>query len=534
MAPEKQVSPAIRISQEERDVSARATHLEAVIRKFLVTTSERKQMSNKTNFKRMSLAVVAFVAAGLLTSITPAQATITSPTVSATAGSATTTTVDSTTAAVVTVTALMDQAASPDTISVSITNAIGNTKRAYMVLKDTAVGTSTVVDSLLANQNSGGGLAINNAKTLRFLNSATESATSVIATAGASANLGAQLTMALDTTAGSVGYVSARFNVFLESNPVGVDAGTYNYTVVVKTYDNGILNAAKTVTTTATVTVAALAANSKTVDPGQSSAVLGVTTANFGSSISDSVVSAVSTGSGSTIATLRVRLRNASGGNAQESITATISAGTIGNGTVQGRSVVIPASAGDNDLLIKGDGTNGVANITVKSGVWTMTPKSLTFYASTASKIVATRGANVVGASTTVALLGNEFDASGNDFGSGVDVYAFSSDTSIISNYGTACTYNSTYKAALCTLTGVKNGKAKVTLRDASTVALSTVASDAIEYTVNLNAAASVEIALNKATYAPGEKATVKITVKDSAGGILPAATYSNLFATGG
>jgi len=399
-----------------------------------------------------------------------------------------------------------------------------------MVLKDTTVGTSTVVDTLLAQTTTSGGLAANNAKTLRLLNSATESATSIVG----NATLGAQLSMALDTTVGNVGYVSARFNVFLETAAAGVDAGVYNYTVVVKSYDNGVLNATKTVSTTATITVGALAANSRTVDPGQSSAVLGVTTANFGSSISDSVVSVVATGTGSTVATLRVRLRNATGGNAQESITATISAGTIGNGTIQGRSVILPATAGDNDLVIRGDGTGGVANITVKSGVWSMTSKSLTFFSATAAKIVATRGVNVIGASTSIALLGNQSDAAGNDFGEGTTVFAYSADTSVISNNGTACTYNSTFKAALCTLTGVKNGKAKVTLRDASTVALSTVASEAVEFTVNLNAAASVEIALNKATYSPGEKATVKITVKDAAGAILPPASYSALFATGG
>ena len=38
----------------------------------------------------------------------------------------------------------------------------------------------------------------------------------------------------------------------------------------------------------------------------------------------------------------------------------------------------------------------------------------------------------------------------------------------------------------------------------------------------------------NKTTYVPGEKATLKITVKDAAGATLPAATYTNLFATGG
>jgi len=42
MTPKKQVSPAIRILRGERDASARATHLEAATRKFLVTTNERK------------------------------------------------------------------------------------------------------------------------------------------------------------------------------------------------------------------------------------------------------------------------------------------------------------------------------------------------------------------------------------------------------------------------------------------------------------------------------------------------------------
>lgn len=42
MTPDKQVSPVIRISRGERDASARATHLEAATRKFLVATNERK------------------------------------------------------------------------------------------------------------------------------------------------------------------------------------------------------------------------------------------------------------------------------------------------------------------------------------------------------------------------------------------------------------------------------------------------------------------------------------------------------------
>ena len=99
MTPKKQVSPAIRILRGERDVSARATHLEAATRKFLVTTNERKQMSTKTNFKRIALVAVASLGLGVLSSV-PSQAQILNTvTVTTVAGSATTATSDSSTAA---------------------------------------------------------------------------------------------------------------------------------------------------------------------------------------------------------------------------------------------------------------------------------------------------------------------------------------------------------------------------------------------------------------------------------------------------
>jgi len=76
MTPKKQVSPAIRILRGERDASARATHLEAATRKFLVTTNERKYMSTKTNFKRIALVAVAALGMGVLSSV-PSNAAFT-------------------------------------------------------------------------------------------------------------------------------------------------------------------------------------------------------------------------------------------------------------------------------------------------------------------------------------------------------------------------------------------------------------------------------------------------------------------------
>ena len=509
MTSNNQVSPVIRISQGNRDASARATHLEAANRKFLLTTNERKQMSTKTNFKRVALVAVAALGLGVLSSV-PSQAAVNSLTFTVTNGTATAVKSDSTTASTIAVSGLLD--AAQDTISVSFVPKAGTTKKAYMQYTDTSVS-GTVVSTSLTDPGT--------ATTL------TKNSDSVVATTGVMAlGLGS-------APASAVGYVGASFRLFLESIPTTtMTAGTYEYTVIVRSYDGGSIANTKTVTKDVTITVAAAATASKTVDAGASSVTIGDAAANIGSSLTDSTIAAAAT-AGTTAGVVRIRLRNVAGGNAQESITATTTLGNIGAGGSSGRSVVLAATAGDNDLTLTADGTAGTATITIKAGSVTFATKTAVFYGVTPATITAVPYSSVIG-SSGYGVAAVEADSLKNDFGAGIDVYAYSSDTSVISNYGTACTYVAAAKAALCSLTGVKTGTANITVRDASTVALSTVASSAVAVKVNLNAAASVALAFDKATYAPGEKATVKITVKDSAGAILPAASYTNLFATGG
>jgi hypothetical protein len=74
----------------------------------------------------------------------------------------------------------------------------------------------------------------------------------------------------------------------------------------------------------------------------------------------------------------------------------------------------------------------------------------------------------------------------------------------------------------------------KITLRNKSTVALSTVTSNAVDVLVSTSTAATVKLAFDKANYAPGEKAKLTVSVLDAAGKSLPAGTQGNLFATGG
>ena len=123
MTPNKQVSPAIRILRGERDASARATHLEAATRKFLVTTNERKQMSTTTNFKRVALVAVAALSLGVLSAV-PSQAVASGVTITATnasltldSGSTTAVDQDSTTAATIDVRGLVSS--DNDTLSVT-------------------------------------------------------------------------------------------------------------------------------------------------------------------------------------------------------------------------------------------------------------------------------------------------------------------------------------------------------------------------------------------------------------------------------
>ena len=70
----KKVSGAIRILQQKRDASARATHLKAENWKFQSPTIERKQMSTKTSFKRIALVAASALALGGFSVISAPQA----------------------------------------------------------------------------------------------------------------------------------------------------------------------------------------------------------------------------------------------------------------------------------------------------------------------------------------------------------------------------------------------------------------------------------------------------------------------------
>jgi hypothetical protein len=502
-------------------------------------------MSTKTNFKRIALVAVAALGLGLLSSA-PSQAAVDQVVISGVAnGTASPIKADSTTAATFTVTAMMNVAG--DYLQVSLVPKIGTTATAWVNLVDTKAA-STYVDTNIASTGPVLGTAAKNARSLALVNNHANTRGTLDTVGVFGGVTSGKFDVATDTTVVTNGFVSAGFRVQIESLPASAElaAGTYSYTAIIRSFDAGTVNALKTVYQDVSIVVslsaAATASAATLVNGAQSSITLGNTVANLSGTTStstDSTIAVLSTAGTTAAGFVRVRLRNAAGGNAQESVTATISAGRIGvtGGTSFGRNVTFAytanmVTAGFVDLEIQPDGTAGTATIGVSTTSWTAAGKSVSFYSSTPDKITAGAYASVIGGSG-IGVYGNE-SAGGIDFGAGTALYAYSSDTSIISSYGSACTYVSAAKAALCTLTGVKNGTAKITLRDAATVAASVAASSPVEVKVNTNPAATVALAFDKPSYAPGEKATLKITVKDAAGATLPAATYSNLFATGG
>ena len=246
MTPKKQVSPVIRISQGERDASARATHLEAATRKFLVTTNERKQMSTKTNFKRIALVAVAALGLGVLSSV-PSQAVISSSTftvVDGTAGLAGAKT-DSTNAGIVTLSGVIGP---KDSITISLVEQSkpGGTTPAIRLMN---------LDSLTPTLTNG--IRIDSETTANAVG--TGKVVAVLDTAGSG------LLRIVNTSGSDDVYFSQKFGVQLDSAMSTRLAGTYTYQVSVKTYEaSQTLQPTTTQTKTLNIVIAAAANTSAT------------------------------------------------------------------------------------------------------------------------------------------------------------------------------------------------------------------------------------------------------------------------------
>jgi hypothetical protein len=115
-------------------------------------------------------------------------------------------------------------------------------------------------------------------------------------------------------------------------------------------------------------------------------------------------------------------------------------------------------------------------------------------------------------------------------------VWAYSATKTVVSDSATACTYSSDTTYHHCSLTGVAAGTSVITVANSSTnESTATVKGDkAVTVTVNANIPATLALAFDKATYAPGERGFIFISAKDSAGATVPGQVLNNLISSSG
>jgi hypothetical protein len=528
MTPKKQVSPAIRILRGERDASARATHLEAATRKFLVTTNERKQMSSTTNFKRIALVAVAALGMGVLSSVPAQSAVNAAATITPTNGTATVAKSDSTTAATVAVRFFADAGAA-DTASVTFT--FGTSPATAAAPSVTNPVLVTAMDTSLAS----GAATVLNGKG----DSSTAWATP-FGTDSVTSNVGL-----LVIKPGGTGNAYGKFRAFLDPNMTKI-AGTYTIDYQVKIYSAGAL--APTLGGTGSVNIVVTdgtkAAAGAVTAAGTSTALMS-SGASWTTVTSDADIAAAATPAGTAVASIQVKQLTSDGSPARESITVTTTIGNLGfNGaSATGKSEVYLASTnGIDTITIFSDGTSGTATINIKTTSVTFAPKTVTFYATTVAKYTVTQLATVIGSSSARAFVVAAIDAQGNVIKEPTNstVYAYSDNLDAVATgattaAGQACSaYSSVFGGHVCSLTGSANGDANITIRNKSTSALSTVSATAGKVTVNLNIPAKIALAFDKATYAPGEAAYLTVSATDAAGNPVAPGTYADLLATGG
>jgi hypothetical protein len=509
-------------------------------------------MSTKTNFKRVALGVIAALGFGML-SVAPSSATISDVAISTpTAGAATflsgatsgAVMNDTTTAGSFTVSGLLTTLT--DTLTVRI---FENTRPALATSAMAQSVNISVRDTTTANTYvATAGTTANGGLVLATFNRYSSTAFGLggdaagladrhdSATAGGGYDILAGGYNADGSGARSnvVGRVGATFNVYLDSATTYA-AGTYTYDIVATAYSNTGSAWATTVTTsTVSIVVGASAATTLTIGklPQASGA-----TAFLGTSsgpTDDAVVRVVSTASTTSVGHIRVTLQNTNGdsGVAEDSLTATVSGpGLVCDGSVCGKELrAVALTSGVKDFTIRADGTAGIATITITSTVATFAAKTVTFYAKAAKTITALTNAPVinVGANSSV-ILASAVDADGNTWAGTAYIYATSAANALIAGSETpsSCTWSPTLLVHVCSVTGKLPGTGTFKIIDASTVALATATSNEVSTRVSTGVATTAKLSFDKATYAPGEKAQVRVQVLDGAGLAMPAKTIT-------
>jgi hypothetical protein len=200
---------------------------------------------------------------------------------------------------------------------------------------------------------------------------------------------------------------------------------------------------------------------------------------------------------------------------------------------------MVLAQTGSLNWTLVPDGGTGVSTVTfalTKAG--TTFTRTVNFYSAKAGTITASVFTPILKVGTNDAALAvTAKDASSNTWTGQLYIYASSAADALIAGsetVGSCGSYDPATGLILCPITGKLAGTAKFKVIDAATVATANATSNEVTVTVSNESAATVKIAFNKATYAPGEKALITVTPVSSTGKNLPQGTYTNLLDTGG
>jgi len=542
----------VRIHGGECGAVARALHhevktlsLPAVHKNVLWMTYERNSMKRKIIFKRIALAVVAALGFGLL-SIGPSQAVPFSATL----------TIDAATDSVYTnetATAVLTNAFSATAVGDSVTirytcsTAVGNTCVAPIFYQATGKATTGVPAPDTSNVYSFSPVS-SETTNVRYGNGAgvlSEWTDSIVATTAA---------------ARSVIYVKA---------PSFSKAGTYTYSFYSTQNTNTAGQSILVSPFTWTVTVS----NPQTGAGTLSRVYLTTdeyTAVNARNSWGAAIDSAIVANRGTTTPAIVgygfISPRNSAGDTAvvvngvQQGIEESVTVEVSGPGYVCDRdsnstcttagnylkSVVLDARNSlarvtDESLTILSDGTAGVSTLTFKSAAGlVLATKTITFTGgiSSISQAFFASGETTVtyqgDYSDTVNVRAYVKDSAGtilkNSGGLDRNLYLFSSDTSVIGDINGAslpsgraatCTVATTTGLWSCAADIKESGTATLTLRDSITVTASTVSFDLGVVTVVGKTLRTATVTLDKATYAPGERAVLTIKGFDTQGKVM-------------
>ena len=330
-------------------------------------------------------------------------------------------------------------------------------------------------------------------------------------------------------------------------------AGTYVVTVKAANRDGTTSNAG---TATITFTVGAATVSTTSGTAYMTGDVSGSVTMS-----TEDLIPVMATKAVTTAPKALIKVTQVTPSTANESVTATITGqGTLGSaaantGNPSGRSILV--KNGDT-ILVFADGTAGVGTITLVGSTsgYNFGTKTITWTGTSIAKIVATALAPVIsatGGSNLLATYVQAFDSEGKQIYSPT-IYMISSDLTKISNNYTSCTagWDATDLVSYCAATAVSAGTSDITFSTHTAagtyqgdgVTTTKVTSNAVKIRVGSITAASFKMSFDKATYGPGEKATLTVTPLDAAGlpvaGVYGAsnsngnAAYANFFTTGG